>query len=311
MPTKEFEKQYKNHLSGFKDWDQLEHADEWLLFSDNIGKRMSIDEVAVSNGELYTIITNKNACGGKGSLASILSGTKASSIVPILTKIPLEKRNTVEEVTLDMSHSMDAIVRNTFPKSTIVIDRFHVQKLVSEAVQEIRIELRREALKEENESIRLARKEKQKYRPATYKNGDTKKQLLARSRYLLFKSTSKWTESQKERSIILFKEFPELKEAYEISMMFRSFYEHNQTKNEAKEALNKWYEKVEEKQIESFTIVAESIRLHENNILNYFTNRSTNAGAELFNTKLKGFRGLVRGVRDKKFFLFRVSKLYG
>lgn len=298
-------------MSGFNEWDQKEHADEWLIFPDNIGKRMSIDEVAVSNGELYTIITNKKAKGGKGSLAGVLSGTKASDIVPIIAKIPEEKRSIVKEVTLDMSHSMDTIIRNTFPNSTIVIDRFHVQKLVSQAVQEIRIEFRRAALKEENEEIKREQKEGRRYRSETYENGDTKKQLLARSRYLLFKSESKWTDSQKNRSAILFKEFPEIKKAYEISMMFRSFYEHSETKEEAKESLNKWYEKVKEKDIESFNIVADSIRLHETNILNYFENRSTNAGAESFNAKLKGFRSLVRGVRDKKFFLFRVSKLYG
>ena len=272
---------------------------------------MSIDEVAVSNGELYTVLTNKDAKGGKGSLGGILHGTKASNIVPILSKIPEEKRKTVMEVTLDMSHSMDAIIRNSFPMSTIVIDRFHVQKLVSEAVQEIRIELRREALKEENEEIKRTKKKGRKYVPKTYENGDTKKQLLARSRYLLFKSETKWTDSQKTRSLTLFKEFPELKEAYNLSMMFRSFYEYSGVREGAKERLNKWYEKVEEKDIESFSIVADSIRQHEENILNYFRNRSTNAGAESFNAKLKGFRGLVRGVRDKKFFLFRVPKLYG
>ncbi|MDO8529120.1 MAG: DDE transposase, partial [bacterium] len=37
---------------------------------------------------------------------------------------------------------------------------------------------------------------------------------------------------------------------------------------------------------------------------------STNASAESFNAKLKNFRTVVRGVRDKKFHLFRVSKLY-
>jgi len=58
-------------------------------------------------------------------------------------------------------------------------------------------------------------------------------------------------------------------------------------------------------------IAADSIRLHEYNILNYFINRSTNASAESFNAKLKGFRAVVRGVRDKKFFLFRIAKLYG
>ncbi|HBR80691.1 TPA: DDE transposase, partial [Candidatus Uhrbacteria bacterium] len=46
-------------------------------------------------------------------------------------------------------------------------------------------------------------------------------------------------------------------------------------------------------------------------ILNYFNHRSTNASAESFNAKLKGFRALVRGVRDVKFFLFRVGKIYG
>jgi len=116
---------------------------------------------------------------------------------------------------------------------------------------------------------------------------------------------------QKQRSEILFREFPELKKAYELSMMFRNCYESRGTIVEAKERFNAWYAKVEEKQIESFLVVADSIRLHEATILNYFTNRSTNASAESFNAKLKGFRGLVRGVRDKKFFLFRVAKLFG
>ena len=38
-----FEKQYKEVLSGFRNWDQLEHADEWLLFPDNIGPSIAID----------------------------------------------------------------------------------------------------------------------------------------------------------------------------------------------------------------------------------------------------------------------------
>ena len=53
-----------------------------------------------------------------------------------------------------------------------------------------------------------------------------------------------------------------------------------------------------------FISVVKTIKYHENEILNYFINRSTNAGAESFNSKLKGFRAVVRGVRDKKYFLF-------
>ncbi len=272
---------------------------------------MSIDEVAVTNGELYTVITNKAAHGKREALVAMIEGTKVTDIAPILAKIQLAKRNTVAEVTLDMAENMEAIVTSTFPRAKLVTDRFHVQQLVSDAVQEIRIKLRREAVEEENEKIKQARKEKKRYYPTVYVNGDTKKQLLARSRYLLFKASSKWRQQQQERADILFREYPELETAYNLSMMFRSVYEHSRSIPEAQEKLHNWYQKVEEKQFAPFTVAAESIRLHEANILNYFINRSTNASAESFNAKLKNFRALVRGVRDKKFHLFRIAKLYG
>lgn len=281
-----------------------------MLFPENIGKRLSIDEVALSNGELYTIVTNKQAKGRQGAIVAMAHGTKANEIQPILQRMTEEKRLLVEEVTLDMAGSMDIIAEGSFPKAVQVIDRFHAQKVVSEAVQEIRIELRKKAIKEENESMKKARGERRRYRPVEYKNGDTKKQLLARSRYLLFKSSGNWTVNQKSRAAILFEQFPAIKNAYELSMMFRSFYEHNRNQFDAKKSLDAWYEKIEEKNIDSFNIAAESIRLHETTILNYFNNRSTNASAESFNAKLKSFRSIVRGVRDIKFHLFRVAKLY-
>ncbi len=311
LPIKEFEKQYKNHLSNFNTWEQKDHADTWLLFPNNIGQNLSIDEVAITKGELYTIVTNKSKHGGKGSLIAIVSGTKARDVSLVLAKIPLEIRNTVLEVTLDMSNAMDMIVRESFPKAVIVTDRFHVQQLVSEAVQEIRMITRREALKEENTAILCARKENRIYQPVIYKNGDTKRQLLARSFYSLFKPTNKWSDSQRNRMNVLFEEFPHIHHAYNISMMFRSWYENQTTREIAQRKLQDWYKKVEEEKIEAFMVVTESIRLHESTILNYFNHRSTNASAESFNAKLKGFRALVRGVRDVKFFLFRVGMLYG
>jgi transposase len=281
------------------------------LFEDNIGERLSIDETSISNGELYTIITNKSAKGGRGSLVAMIEGTKASNISAILSKIPQNKRKQVKETTLDFSNSMKLASQLCFFNADIVTDRFHVQKLVSEAVQEMRITERWKAIKEENIQVKICREQKKKYKPKTYSNGDTKKQLLARSKHLLFKPKSKWMISQLQRSIILFKEFPHLKKAYHMSMMFRAFYECSKTKKQAKIMLERWYRKVEEKEFDSFLTTAEYIKNHEHTILNYFTNRSTNASAESFNSKLKGFRSLVRGVRDKKFFLFRISKIYG
>lgn len=68
---------------------------------------MSLDETALSNGELYTILTNKSAKGGKGALVAIVKGTDAQSTIEVLKKIPEEKRNEVIEVTLDMAGSMN------------------------------------------------------------------------------------------------------------------------------------------------------------------------------------------------------------
>ena len=44
------------------------HASDWLLFPKNIGSRLSLDETAFSNGDLYTVLTNKTAKGKKGAV---------------------------------------------------------------------------------------------------------------------------------------------------------------------------------------------------------------------------------------------------
>jgi len=210
-----------------------------------------------------------------------------------------------------MSPAMEAIVRESFPRAYLVTDRFHVQQLASESIQEIRMSYRRKAIKEENDDLQKAKENNRKYIARTYSNGDTKKQLLARSRHLVFKPSGKWSRSQEERSKILFKEFPKIEKAYNLSMMFRNCYELSKTQKKARERFNNWYNKIENSEIREFDICVNTVKTHEDTILNYFINRSTNAGAESFNAKIKGFRSIVRGVRDKKFFLFRVFKIYG
>ena len=109
-----FEKQYKEALSGFRQWEQLEHADEWLLFPGNIGPRLAIDESSLSNGELYTFVTNRDARTREQFLVAVVAGTKAEDVIAVLQRIDEGYRNAVEEVTLDLSDSMRKIVRKVF-----------------------------------------------------------------------------------------------------------------------------------------------------------------------------------------------------
>lgn len=297
-------------MSDFNQWNQLEHATDWILFVENMGPYLSIDETSLSQGELYTVVTNKQAKGRKGTLIALVKGTNSDFVRNILEKIPLNKRNKVVEITLDMASTMERIAKYTFPRAKLVTDRFHVQKLAYEAVQEVRIRHRWEAIEEENNEIESAKKLNQKYIPEVLENGDSLKQLLARSRYLLFKPECKWTHSQVQRANLLFAKYPDIKETYDLSMELGRIYQTTKEKGVAYTRLAKWYEKVERSGYKSFNVIAKSISEHYINILNFFDNRSTNASAESFNAKIKAFRASFRGVTDVSFFLFRLSKVY-
>lgn len=305
-----FEKQYKETLSGYRNWDQLEHADEWVLFADNIGPRLAIDESSLSNGELYTFVTNRDACTRERSLVAVVAGTKSEDVIAVLRRIDEEKRHAVEEITLDLSDSMRKIVRTVFPKASRVIDRFHIQKLACDAVQELRIKHRWDAIQQANDEMEEARLNGEDYTPFRYPNGDTRKELLIRSRYLLFKSADKWTHSQKQRAEILFEEYPDIEKAYGLCHSLRMIFSKNTIKNAARLSMARWYNKVEEAGFHSFNVIAATFYERYEEILNFYNNQSSNAMAESFNSKIKLFRANLRGVADKKFFIFRIAKLY-
>lgn len=218
--------------------------------------------------------------------------------------------DTVGEVTLDLSESMKRIVRTCFPKAMRVIDRFHIQKLACDAVQEMRIKHRWDAIQEANDAMESAKLKDREYVPLRYKNGDTKKELLARSRYLLFKSGDKWTVSQRQRAEILFREFPDLERAYGLCHSLRMIFSKNTLKDAARLSMARWYNKVEEAGFRSFKVIAATFRERYNDILNFYVNRSSNAAAESFNAKIKSFRASLRGIVDEKFFLYRLAKIY-
>jgi transposase len=307
---KQLQQQYKHHLSDFPQWEQKEHAEHWMLFEQNISPYLSIDETAFSSGELYTIVTNKLAKGRKGSIVAMIKGTQADYLTDILKKIPKRLRNTVQEVTIDMSGSLNLAIKRCFPNAHRVTDRFHVQQLAFDAVQETRIHYRWEALEQENEAYEVSRKLQQAYIPEVLPNGDTLKQLLARSRYLLFKHHRLWTREQQQRGELLFNRYPVIQKAYQLSLRLGEVYRVSTCKEQAFKKLALWYNDVEEAGLASFRTLARTIQTHYLGILNFFNNRATNAAAESFNAKVKAFRNSMRGVRDIPFFLFRLAKLY-
>lgn len=89
-----------------------------------------------------------------------------------------------------------------------------------------------------------------------------------------------------------------LKKIYYLTLSFRNIYK-NATKIQTVIQFNEWKKKVITMNIEEFNTVVNSIEYHFDNILNYFDNRSTNAYAESFNSKI-----------NVRFLLFRLEKLF-
>ena len=315
-------KQYKEKISGYRNWNQLEHAEEYMLYPENLGSDMSLDETCLSNGDVYTILTNKAAHGGKGTVAAMIRGVATDVVSSVLKKIPLSKRLKVKTVTTDLSSAMMLTVRKTFPGASLINDRFHVQQLISEAVDQLRIRHRWEVLEAENKAIREHRARRKaaktkeereligQWEPERMDNGETLPQIMARSRHIVLKHESNWNEQQRQRAKILFAKFPDLETAYNLFLKLVEIFNNKSTPAVARLNLAKWYNDVEAFGDNQFNKVLETFENHNTTIINYFEQRLTNASAESFNAKIKAFRTQFRGVGDIKFFMFRLATLY-
>lgn len=183
------ERQYRNHLSGYLKWESLPHAGDWLLFEKNIGAYVGIDEVCLSRGELYTILINKEKTGRSGSIIAIVKGTDVRSVTSVLLRFSRRRRFQVREITMDMAPNMEQIARVCFPAARRVTDRFHVQKLAFEALQEMRVKARWEALDKESIQIAYAKACGRYTMPRPLRIGDSRKQLLCPQYLSLYKKS--------------------------------------------------------------------------------------------------------------------------
>lgn len=293
-----------------------------MLFPENFGKDMSLDETSLSNGDVYTILTNKDARGGKGALAAMIRGVASDTVSSILKIVPYKVRRRVETVTTDLSSAMMLTVRTVFPKAMLINDRFHVQQLMSEAIDQMRIAYRWVVLDAENKAIKEHRAKRKaartrvekeligEWEPERMANGETKPQIMSRSRHIILMHKCKWNEQQQARATILFQMFPELEKAYNLYLKLVDIFNKKSIPGVARLDLARWYNEVDAFGYEGFSKVIETFENHNDTIVNYFENRLTNASAESFNAKIKAFRTQFRGVGDIKFFMYRLTTLY-
>lgn len=294
-----------------------------------MGTHLSIDEKTIGT-EVYTILSNKET----GKVISMIESLKTKDLSQILYHIPRGIRYQVKTISKDLAQNFDWLAREVFPNAQRIADKFHIIKMALEALQDVRIRCRQQVLTEErlrrerHNADQMQLRDNAKRAGTTYKkvplpplplleNGDTTMELLARGRGLLFKHRDQWTATQKERSKLLFKHFPEIETMYNFIESFRGFYNRKpgkDAKKKAKEALQKWKLKIGASSISEIQNFSSTVFHHEAEILGYFDEGHTNAFAESLNAKIQRFIinnfGLRNNQKDGKiFFFFRLKNL--
>lgn len=346
LPYGKFYRWYKDFLSGFKDEDQQKKLHEHDLLEkslitgkevstdvpifkqEHIGPHMAIDEKHI-NDIFYTILSN----GSTGKVAMMAATVNPEKIGKCLVKFG-DKLSNVKVLTRDMSPTYQYVGTHFFKNAKQVADKYHVIANGLDILQDIRIRHRHAALKTDREQQevhkKLQKQQKAKaklegqiyqsvaYTPIRLTNGETHAELLARSKYLLHKKSTKWNQRQKERSAILFKEYPEIQIAQQQIETFRKWYEpievqkkidKNWNINIAENQLLDWIYKTEDIKIDELQNFRNTVQNNEEYLLNYHQENKTNAIAESINSKIMNAIRQNKGTRDQDFFHFRLNMI--
>lgn len=294
-----------------------------ILREEQVGESMALDEKHI-NGRFYTVFSNATT-----SKVSLLSSTiRINEIKECMVKLG-KSLNNVKFITRDLSPTYKNICDTMFPNAIQIADKFHVIRHGIEAVQAIRIRLKQEELKKQREAERAhiqrykefknseiegcREKISKTYKPPKLSNGETAPELLSRSKYICVIDKDKWNFYQKKRAEILFKEYPELKNAYYKILEFRQWYKPKPKEYEPftnERTLGNWLDEME---TETSNELLNFRKLVENNfefILNYHRYaHKTNAIAESINAKIMEVIRKNKGSRDVDFFNYRLEMI--
>lgn len=310
---------YKEELSGYKQdiaagkWGEkkIQVADKDsgevvkekpvpVAKAENFGSHMTIDEKQIGK-KMYTIMTNAKT----GKIAFLAQTMKPEELKQAMDNYLSEKTAAVKSVSCDMSPSYKKFCKDVFPNTRLVIDKFHVIKHLMDALQQVRKQLKTQCLANDKTLAKQSGED-----TAEQENAWTDIELLERSRYILCKMQPDWEDDEQEMMGHLFKCYPVLKTAYELTQKLRVWYNGRNIGRHIdalERELYNWCDDVNFSKIAAFRGVRKMIEKHQDEILNYFKEGQTNAKAENMNSKIQRFLANNFGIKDRDFFLYRVA----
>jgi transposase len=249
----------------------------WTVFEHWVGKarasddpsgitRLGVDETSSKKGHSYVTIGVDldesrvvHACEGKGkacmqNMADYLSGKGVG-------------KDQVKELSMDLSPAFIAGGSEAFPKAQITFDRFHVVKLLNEAMNQVRIAERKEHA------------------------------ALKGHKYTFLKNKAALSDKKKQALEDMVTLYPTLGAAYRLKELFNDLWT-MPDKHAASAFLKDWCEQVEEAKIPAFQKFANTVRAHWSGIIHFVESNITNAILESINSKIQLAKRRARGFRN-------------
>lgn len=207
-----------------------------------------MDEISKRKGcrDFITLVSNVDT----GKLLEVIDSHKQEEIIEALKQQPLEVRTQVQEVSVDMWAGFPKVIASVFPNALVVFDRFHVMKLVNEALNKMR---NRVGIKAKG------------------------------SRFLLLKNSPDLTEAETAQLQEILNQSACLRIAHEMKEEFRDIYETSKTVQSGLNRMKKWLAQAQV----FYPRVVQTIREHLEGICNYFISHTTSGVMEGINNKAK------------------------
>jgi transposase len=242
-------------------------------------EKVGIDETSSQKGRRYvTIAADLN----ERRVIFVTKGKDEQSIQDLHNYLKSKNVNPeqITHLTMDMSPAFIAGAANNFPHASIVFDRFHLKKMLNEALDKVRLGERREH------------------------------EQLKGQKYLFLKKQKNLTEKQKHSKFTLVESFPKLGESVRLVELFDDFFEFND-KEQASAYLAYWCDLAEDSGIFPFQKVVKTIKAHWTGIRNYTDAKISNGILEGINSKVQLAKRRARGFRNVQNFINMIYFIAG
>ncbi|WMJ72160.1 ISL3 family transposase [Cytophagaceae bacterium ABcell3] len=228
--------------------------------------QLGIDETSVRKGHDYVTVAADLATR---RVIHVTPGKDRHTIGRIKDHLKAKgvEHLSITDACIDMSTGFIAGMLEHFPNTSVTFDKFHVVKLLNEAMDDVR------------------------------KREVREHSILKGHKYTLLKSTHKLSAKQKQDRQVLIELLPTIGKAYRLKTLFQSFWEFK-TKEEGSAFLAYWCDLVEEEGLYAFKKFVNTIKSHWQGITNYVESQIANGVMEGINSKIQLAKRRARGYRN-------------